>query len=181
MATVELSHSLRFEATRAFRSNARFYAPACLIELLEGSARADELVLIVDIDTLERSTLARGDRVMRLALDALSQVKVQVVLVACSDATKAALLHHGIPGSWCIEREHAMRSIREQLPNVRVIAISDDLELLGSLEIDDRGIALNRGNEPLVSNVVTTDDISIRAVLWWLVDVRSKVSLAVRP
>jgi hypothetical protein len=179
MATAELLQSLRqLAATRTFRTKARFYAPAYLTELLESVACADELALLVDVDALERSTLARSDRVMVLALEALSQVRVQIVIVACAENAKAPLLHRAVPGSWCIDRERAVGHVRERSPDARVIAISDDLELLGSIGVGDRGLALARGNGAQVSNVAMTGEVSVRAALWWLVDVRARAGAA---
>ena len=133
----------RIESMRAFSNNARFYAPEHLTRQLRSIATADSLALIVDVDALDRSTFARGDRVMTLALDALSHVRVQIVFVSRGATDRAVALQRSVPRSWCFETERAVSEIREQMPGLRLITVSDDLELLTTLGSDDRGIALN--------------------------------------
>ena len=55
------------------RINAYRYVPSALIELLQEIATQPELCVVVDVDALGRSALARIDRVMLLALDASSR------------------------------------------------------------------------------------------------------------
>jgi len=179
MPTTELAPVQRIESTRTFSNNARFYTPEDLTKQLQAIATTDNLAVIVDVDALDRSTFARGDRVMTLALDALSHVRVQVILVSKVAMDRAVALHRGIPRSCCLETDLAVAEIRRQTPGVRLIAVSDDLELFAMLGPEDRGIALTCSNT--TSNVVKTGEISVRAVLWWLVDVRAKAGMAARP
>jgi hypothetical protein len=164
MATDELAPARRIEST--FSNNARFYAPQHLTRQLQSLATSDRLALIIDVDALDRSTFARGDRVMTLALDALARVSVQVVLASRSD--RAVVLQRSVPSAWCLPTTRVVAETREQLRGARLLAVSDDLELLATLGSDDRGIAL------------TTGELSVRAVLWWLVDLRAKHGMANR-
>ena len=174
MATIDGPHPIH--QAHPFRANARFYAPAQVIALLREIARVPALALVVDVDALERSAAAKVDRVMTLALDALSHADVQIVLLSRHDRARAGWLHRGIPRSWsCTNDGAALANLRERLPDVRVIAISDDPELLRALVDRDRGIALG-GEELAAANIAATDDASLRAALWWLVDVRSRVA-----
>jgi hypothetical protein len=176
MASNDLAPLQRIESTRTFSNNARFYAPEHLTRRLQTIAVADRLAVMIDVDALDRSTFAKSDRVMTLALDALSHVKVQVVLVSRTAMDRAAALQRCVPRSWCVETDRAVPEIREQMPGCRVIAVSDDVDLLATLAPEDRGIALTCSSES--SNVVMTGEISVRAVLWWLVDLRAKAGMA---
>jgi len=176
MAANELAPQQRIGA---FSNNARFYAPAHLTRQLQSIATTEPLAVIIDVDALDRSTFARGDRVMTLALDALSHVSVHVVLVSRCAMERAVMLQRSVPRSWCFETERAVHEIRERISGVQLIAVSDDLQLLAALGADDRGIALACANH--ASNVVTTGEITVRAVLWWLVDRRAKAGMAARP
>lgn len=177
MATDFSSNSVeRFAPTRVFRSNARFYAPAHVVELLGDIASVEHLALVVDVDALEGSAFAKVERVMVLALDALTYAKVQVVLVSRHQPDRAAILHRGIPRSWCLDDVAALAQVRARIPDVRLIVISDNRGLLESLGDRDRGIALGTDDVFARANIATTGDISIRAALWWLVDARSRAS-----
>src|SRR6185503_6876417 len=95
----------RIESTRAFSNNARFYAPEHVTRQLRSIATSDRLALIVDVDALDRSTFARGDRVMTLALEALTHVRVQIVFVSKGAIDRAAALQRSVPRSWRFEAE----------------------------------------------------------------------------
>lgn len=169
----------RIELTRTFSNNARFYVPERLTRQLQTIATEDRLAVIIDVDALDRSTLAKGDRVMTLALDRLSHVSVQVVLVSKVAMDRAVALQGGISRSCCLATDRAVAELRAQMPDLRLIAVSDDLELLAMLGPEDRGIALT-GSNP-ASNIVATGEILVRAVLWWLVDLRAKAGMAAPP
>lgn len=147
--------------TTTFANNARFYAPAHLTRQLDTIAAADQLVVMIDIDALDRSNFARGDRVMLLALDELSRRGVQVVL-ASRAADRAAAVQRGVPSSWCVDVARGLHQIRERLRGAHAIAISDDHDVLAMLGPDDRGVALTQPTE-----------VAVRAVLWWLVGARA--------
>jgi hypothetical protein len=158
----------------AFR-HARCYAPAPVMEVLGAAATASVLALAIDVDALERSALARVDRVMILALQALSRAQVQIVLLANDEQERAARLQLCIAGSWCArfgERDLVAR-LRQGSHGARVIAISDDADLLASLDEADCGIALGRP-ELAKGNIAVAGDTAIRATLWWLLEARAR-------
>src|SRR5688572_6649086 len=158
----------RFALTRAFQYNARFYAPAAAVRLLEEIAQAPALVVLLDVDTLERSVRARIERVLLLALDALSRGGVHIALAARDFDDRATQVVTLVPRAWIVERSSCADEIRQHVPDARIIAISDDPSLLASLGDSDRGIALCDDSQPdatLLDNVVLLADVSIRAAL----------------
>src|SRR5688500_9889005 len=146
-----------------FRNNARFYAPPQVMRLLCNIAHAEKLALIVDVDALERSTFARVERIMLMALDALSYVNVQIVLVSRNE--RAALLLRGVPKSWWVHRGSSLTELRQRIPSIRFIAITDDPGLLETLDDDDRAIGLGLSPEAARTNVLASGDVSVRAAL----------------
>lgn len=146
-------------------ASARRYAAEPVLEFLSGIACDSALALCLDLDALERSTSARVDGVMFLALEALCHSDVRVILLADEPRGRAALVARRVPGSACVER--AVSAVRAQAPRHRLIAISDDRDLLSGLAPEDRGLCL--GSQMI--------DVSVRATLWWLADVRSRAGL----
>ena len=167
-------------AAPVFRTNARLYASDAVIELLVDVATEPRVAVLVDLDALERSALARIDRVMLLALDALGHAGVQVVLLGRQQRGRAALVHGLLAGSWCVEHVEprwTLARLRDRLPDVPLVAISDDPDLLGNLMRHDRGIAMGADQPGARSNVVASRDLNVRAALWWIVDSRWKAGL----
>lgn len=167
-------------APHGLRTNAYRYVPSALIELLDDIAIQPELVVVVDVDALERSTLARIDRVMLLALDALFQVNVQIVLLVKHQRQRTAILHPWIPRAKLIAYDDpalALAELRDSAP-AALLAISDDLDVLACLDERDRGIALGTDIDTAHPNIAIASDSHIRAALWWLVDARLKEGIA---
>jgi hypothetical protein len=171
VATIESSLSSidRMIRAGAFR-HARCYAPAQVMDVVAAAATAPAVSLIIDVDALERSALAKVDRVMVLALQALSRARVQVVLVADYEQERAARLQLSIAGSCCARKHELVAQLQQ---DTRVIAITDDPDLLTSLGDTDAGIALGRP-ELVRSNIATAGDTAIRATLWWLLEERTR-------
>ena len=161
------ANNARLEST--FVNNARFYAPEHLTRQLQALVSVEDLAMIVDIDALDRSTFARRDRVMMLALDALSHARVEIIL-ASRGVDRADTLRRGIPRARCVQTDRALLEIRERAPETRVIAVTDDRQLLEALGPNDRGMTFTRAS---AANVVVVGEISVRAVLWWLVGERA--------
>ncbi len=161
------------------RSNARLYIPDHVTALLADAVEAPRIATIIDIDALERSKLARIDRVMRLALDALSHLDVQIVLFDRHAPERAARVHRDVPAAWCSAASApggCVAETRARHPGSPLIAISDDPELFAAREDRERGIALGPAG-PRTRGSVAPGDINIRAALWWMVDLRYKAGL----
>jgi len=158
------------------RSNARLYVPDDVTAVLVDAVAAPRIATIIDIDALERSKLARLDRVMRLALDALSHLDVHIVLFDRHDRERAARVHRDVPAAWCSGAgapRGCLVEARARHPGWPLIAISDDPELFAALDDRDRGIALGPAG-PRTRGTIAPGDINIRAALWWMVDLRYK-------
>ena len=153
----------------SFRANARFYAPSQVTRQLRALACVPSLALVLDVDALERSVLARVDRVMALALAALSNTNVQIVVIAREHRERARQLHLAVAGSWCLAHHDVVAHVRGQMPGAPLVVISDEPRLLASLGDEDRGIELS-----------SDEDAGVRAMLWWLVDARARSAPARR-
>ena len=161
-----------------FHMNARVYTSATAMALLRDVAREPGLALVVDVDALERSRLARIDQVMRLALGALQDAGTAIVLLAWDAGDRADQLHRAIPGS--IRLAHTvpnatLEHVRGALPTSPLVCLSDSRPLLDDLSDRDRGLALG-STLPGRGNVIHTSDLAVRATLWWLVDRRCRSS-----
>jgi hypothetical protein len=143
------------------------------MEVLRERAVAGELVLLLDIDALERSALAKVDRVMVLALTALANANVQIGLLARSQPQRAVALQRGVTSAWCLpaEADTIRVHIRKFLPDAAVIVLSDDPELLRALAPTDCGLALGRP-ELVAPHIAAIGDTGVRATLWWLLEER---------
>jgi hypothetical protein len=163
------------ELARIFRAP-RCYAPDHVVAVLASVVGTPRLALLVDIDSLERSALARVDRVMQLALTALARVGVGVFLAARYERERARALQLAIPHC-----RNVVRSAPLALPIVRaiaghdvpLIALSNDPSLFDQLTERDRGLALGRP-ELARGNVTALADTSVRASLWWLHEERAR-------
>lgn len=137
----------------------------------QGIAGARDLTLVLDVDALERSALAKIDRVMLLALDALSCAGVRVVLAARDERERAVRLQRRLRGSTYVD-PRALSFAGLPAP---LLVVSDDPALLAMLEPDDRGIALGRP-ELASRQIAPAGDTSVRATLWWLLDERTRAT-----
>jgi len=175
MATIfpaDLTHS---ELSRIFRSP-RSYAPNPVMVTLAGIVDSPALALLLDVDALERSALARIDRVMQLALSALAQLRVSVFLAARYERERAAALQRHIRDALYVVRPAplAVTQVRSAVPvGTPILALSDDPPLFEMLAERDRGLALGRP-ELVRANVVSLADTSVRATLWWLYEERGR-------
>jgi hypothetical protein len=174
------STALGLVADPAFRSNARIYASNAVIDLLVGVATEHQVAVVVDVDALEHGGATRIDRVTLMALDALCHANVHLVLLVRHQRERAASIRAELTRSWCCERgdpKGTLARLRERLPSVPLIAISDDLDLLESLSGRDRGIAIGPGSSAARGNIAACGHFNVRAALWWIVDVRWKAGL----
>lgn len=162
---VALDRLLRTRASRTVRC----YAPPTVVDVLGAVSSAAQLVLALDVDALERSALARVDRVMLLALDALAETGATVALVARQELTRAAAIARHLRGTLCIDPD----ALSDAFPRVPIVAISDEPAVFAGLRAVDRGLALGRP-ELASPQVCSIADTSVRATLWWLADERRR-------
>lgn len=151
--------------------NAPGFAPASVTNVLGPMSGEPRLALLVDVDALERSALARVDRVMLLALGALADAGVQIYLLARYERQRATLLQAGITGARCA---HPAAVPDLDMPR---IAITDDPTVLASLGELDRGVALGRP-ELACRTIASAGDSAVRALLWWLLEERTRALAA---
>lgn len=143
------------------------------MKVLTPVSRSPYLTLVIDVDTLERSALARIDRVMLLALDGLARAGVQVVLAARHERDRAARLQLAIREARCLNVGDGAvtEQLREHDGETSVIMVSGDPSLFVGLTACDRGVALGR-HELVSSTIAAASDGSVRATLWWLLEAR---------
>jgi hypothetical protein len=158
-----------------FTRLARCYAPDRVTAVLVDVATAPQLALVVDVDTLERSALAKVDRVMILALDALAQTGVRVILTASTELERATLLQRCIAAATVMGDDLALPQLRKAYPDLRMIVLSESPAWLERVGPRDCGIALGRP-ELVRANVASAGDTEIRATLWWLLAHRERAT-----
>lgn len=156
--------------------NPRLFAPEDLTRPLESIATADRLALVLDVDALGQSSLTTGDRALALALDALAQVGVQVVVVAKVAMDRAVALQRGVSRSSVLDAARAVPRLRDRDPRVRLIVVGNDPELLAPVGPED--IAVRLTALPTASLGVISGESSLRLVLWWLVARRATAGVA---
>jgi hypothetical protein len=144
--------------------------------VLRDIAGIPDLALVIDVDALEHSARAQIDRVMVLALDALSHAGVRVVFAAQRERLRAMRLRSTVPGATYIDMTYAaLCGVRGQ--SSPLIVISDDPALFELIAPGDRGMALGRP-ELARDNIAAAGDTAVRATLWWLLDERSRAMAA---
>lgn len=144
--------------------------------VLAGLVGAPEVALVVDIDTLERSALAKIDRVMLLALEALAGSGIRVVLAARETTDRAALLQRVLLRAEVADgtQPDLVNKLRSSQAELRAVLLTDDPGLLSQVEPCDCGIALGRP-ELARANVVSIGDTAVRATLWWLAEEHARL------
>ena len=152
------------------------YTPEAARAMLEALVGAPGLALLIDVDALERSALARVDRVMQLALAALGTARTAIMLAARYERDRAATLQRSIPGARFLVRPAAtaVPQIDAATPaDTPVIALSDDPAVFDLLAPADRGLALGRP-ELARPTIASIGDASVRATVWWLYERRAR-------
>lgn len=148
---------------------ARSYASDTVASMLRAIAASPTPGVILDIDALERSALARIDRIMVLALTELAQTDTRIILAARRARPRAMEVGHLLQpapllldaSASCLADAHAAT------PGCRFVVISDNPDLLTMITTDDRALALGR---PELAGPLTAviGDSSVRASLWFL-------------
>lgn len=155
--------------------------PEPLTRVLVDVAVARDLVALIDVPALERTSLAKLDSAMIAAVDALCRAKVQVALITPHERELLDRIHRELPLAWCLDPAEAhdtLARVRGRVSRSPLLAISDDPVLLGGLSARDRGLALGCNDAGAMGNVVRMCDLNVRATLWWLVYMRTDAGLA---
>lgn len=155
---------------------ARCYAPDAVAKVLREIATAPTLGVILDVDALERSALARVDRVMLLALDTLAQTGAHILLAARDHQQRARMVSRSLEAPAVIfdAGSNTLFDAHSALPMGRLVVISDNPALLTMITTEDRALALGRPElaGPLISVI---GDSSVRASLWCLAHERQRI------
>jgi hypothetical protein len=159
-----------------FTRYARHYAPEPVMAVLGEIVGAARVGIVIDVDALERSALAKIDRVMVLALDALAGSGIKLVLAAREAAERAALLERALGRAEVVDVSDAgvLKSLRVPDPQLRLIVLSDNPAMFERLAFHDCGIALGRP-ELTRANIATVGDTAVRATLWWLAEEHARL------
>ncbi len=161
----------------AILRGARYYAPDPIPTMLTEVASAALLGLVLDVDALEHSALARVDRVMLLALGELTRSGVRLVLAARHEQDRARSIQRSLPVAPLLVEVSgkALVTARAHMPGARLLVLSDNPSLLEGLAGADRALALGRP-ELESPSVFPLGDKSVRAALWFLSHARAKAA-----
>ena len=161
----------------AVRRGARYYAPDPIPTMLTELASAPLLGLVIDVDALEHSALARVDRVMLLAFGELGRSGIRLVLAARHETARARSIQRSLTIVPLLADAAATTLVttRAHLPGARLLVMSDSPTMLAGLTGADRALVLGR---PELSSptVFPIGDSSVRAALWFLSHARAKAA-----
>lgn len=143
------------------RSSARFFVPNDLAARVSHLVTARTLVVIVDLDALDRSRFATVDRGLLHLFDAMRFARIQLGFLARTSTEHTSRLRH-VPGSWWIDDGCPIAFARAHLPDADCVVITDDRDVLMRLGRRDLGLPITDG------------DHAIRNVLWWLMSERHR-------
>ena len=137
------------------------------------------LATILDLDNtcvpLSTSSDDGLDRSLLLLLDSLHAASVQVAIITRRPERLVERMKAQAPHAWWFSDVDApLAQVRERLPGVRVIAIGDDdafpdLRVGEDLAFGVRSAESARSSAQLILRGPT----AVRAILWWLVSLRS--------
>lgn len=154
------------------------HVPDPVASTLSDIVTASEVAVLVDVDALERSQYARIGPLMLLALDALVNARIQVVLLSRTDPERARSLHQDLPGAWHFEGMEpmfAVADVRTRIPGVRIVAATDQESICSALAAPDRALLLSAAAMlSIPSNSAMIGDVGLGAALWWLVEERTR-------
>jgi len=149
-------------------------------------ARQAPLAVILDLDTgdvpLSTSSDDTLDRALLLLFGALHSARVQVAVVCRRPPVLSAALRDQAPTVWWFDDPRvAFGSIRERLPGVHLVVIGGDGHLDELREGFDLGLAVRaKGFGSSRARIVLQGPTAVRAMLWWLVTLRSGSAAAER-
>jgi hypothetical protein len=149
-------------------------------------ARQAPVAAILDLDSgevpLSTSSDETLDRALLLLFGALHGARVQVAVICRRPATLSAALRAQAPTVWWFEdRQAAIVEARQRLPGVHLVVIGGDGNLHELREGIDLGLAVRaKGAGPSRARIVLQGATAVRAMLWWLVTLRSGSAAAER-
>lgn len=147
-------------------------------------ARQAPLAVVLDLDAgdvpLSTSSDDTLDRALLLLFGALHGARVQVVVICRRPPVLSAALREQAPTAWWFDgTQVALATTRERLPGVHLVVIGGDGQLDDLREGFDLGVAVRaKGAGPSRARIVLQGTTAVRAMLWWLVTLRSGSSAA---
>lgn len=149
-------------------------------------ARQAPLAVVLDLDNgdvpLSTSSHDTLDRALLLLFGALHSARVQVSVVCRRHPVLSAALREQAPTVWWFDDPRvAFGSIRERLPGVHLVVIGGDGHLDELREGFDLALAVRaKGSGSGRARIVLQGPTAVRAMLWWLVTLRSGSGAAER-
>jgi len=153
--------------------------------------RITPLAAILDLDNtcvpLSTSSDDVLDRSLLLLLDALHAAHIQVAIITRRPRLLVEQMKAQAPQAWWFsDVEASLAEVRERIPGVRVIAIGDDDALPDLHAGDDLAFGVRSAESACSSaRLILRGPTAVRAVLWWLVSLRSATEapteVALRP
>ena len=148
-------------------------------EAWQALARVTSLAAILDLDhtcvPLSTSSDDGLDRSLLLLLDSLHAASVQVAVVTRRPEHLVERMKAQAPHAWWFSDVDApLAQVRERLPGVRVIAIGDDGAFPDLRAGEDLAFGVRSAESACSSaQLILRGPTAVRAILWWLVSLRS--------
>ncbi len=149
-------------------------------------ARQAPLAVVLDLDRgdvpLSTSSDDTLDRALLLLFGALHSARVQVAVICRRHPVLGAALRNQAPTVWWFDDPRiALASLRERLPGVHLVVIGGDGHMDELREGFDIGLAVRaKGFGSSRARIVLQGATAVRAMLWWLVTLRSGSAAAER-
>jgi hypothetical protein len=142
-------------------------------------AATTPLAAVLDLDhtcvPLSTSSDNGLDRSLLLLLDALHVAEVQVAIITRRPEPLVERMKAQTPHAWWFaDVEVALSEVRKRRPGVRIVAIGDD-DAFRDLQLgDDLAFGVRSAESgATTARMILRGPAAVRAILWWLVSLRS--------
>jgi hypothetical protein len=147
-------------------------------DALQKVARGRPLVALLDLDEtdvpLSTSSEDLLDRSLLLLFDALERADVQVAIVTRRPPVLIERMQAQAPHAWWLSPSQAVAEVHERMPHARIVAIGSDGHFQGLRTGEDLAVGVRSAEGALsTANLVLRGGSAVRAMLWWIVSIRS--------
>lgn len=149
-------------------------------------ARQAPLAVVLDLDAsdvpLSTSSDDTLDRALLLLFGALHGARVQVAVICRRPPVLSSALRDQAPTVWWFDdTQVAVATTRQRLPGVHLVVLGGDGHIDDLREGFDLGVAVRaKGAAGSRARIVLQGATAVRAMLWWLVTLRSGSAAAER-
>ena len=147
-------------------------------DALQEVARKTSLVALLDLDDTEVPLSSASDdvldRSLLLLFDALQRAHVQVAIVTRRSPILIERMQAQAPQAWWLPPSQAVAEVQRRLPHARIVAIGSEGEFPGLRTGEDLAVGVRSAEGALsAAKLVLRGGSAVRAMLWWIVSIRT--------